>query len=134
MRRGFAITGPIEEFQVQAPAFLAEDLKGQFETDLSLRQGAGHANRPRRRSRPILADDGCVVSLQNGLNELAIAAKVGERRTVGAFINFGADYLSPGVIHYGGRGAVVVGEIDGKITPRAEELHACCCSSTTGRC
>ncbi len=72
---------------------------------------------------PFLAADGCVVSLQNGLNELAIAAKVGERRTVGAFINFGADYLSPGVIHYAGRGAVVVGEIDGKVTPRAEALH-----------
>src|SRR5262249_5249713 len=29
----------------------------------------------------------------------------------------------PGVIHYGGRGAVVVGEIDGRITGRAEALH-----------
>src|SRR6202035_3118792 len=29
------------------------------------------------------------------------------------------DYLEPGVIHYGGRGAVVVGEIDGRLTPRA---------------
>jgi 2-dehydropantoate 2-reductase len=37
---------------------------------------------------------------------------------VGAFVNFGADYLEPGVIHYGGHGAVVVGEIDGRVTPR----------------
>jgi 2-dehydropantoate 2-reductase len=43
---------------------------------------------------------------------------------VGAFVNFGADYLEPGVIHYGGRGAVVVGEIDGRITPRVSEIRA----------
>ena len=40
MPRGLRSPGPIEEFQVQAPAFLAEDLKGSFETDLPLRQGA----------------------------------------------------------------------------------------------
>ena len=64
-----------------------------------------------------------MVSAQNGLNELAIARIVGQQRTVGAFVNFGADYLEPGVIHYGGRGAVVVGEIDGQITPRVTALR-----------
>ena len=38
-------------------------------------------------------------------------------RTIGCFVNFGADYLEPGVVHYGGHGAVVVGELDGKETP-----------------
>jgi 2-dehydropantoate 2-reductase len=66
-----------------------------------------------------------VVSAQNGLNELVIAEVVGPARTMGAFVNFGADYIEPGVIHYGGRGAVVVGEIDGRITPRVTALgHA----------
>jgi 2-dehydropantoate 2-reductase len=64
-----------------------------------------------------------VVSAQNGLNELAIAEVVGAARTVGAFVNFGADYLEPGVIHYGGHGAVVVGEIDGRITPRVTAIR-----------
>src|SRR5262249_13191137 len=72
---------------------------------------------------PFLTADGCVVSLQNGLNELVIAAKVGEHRTVGAFINFGADYLSPGVIHYAGRGAVVVRENDGRTPQPGHRLH-----------
>ena len=52
-----------------------------------------------------------------------IAEIVGKARTVGAFVNFGADYLSPGVVLYGGRAAVVVGEIDGRQTPRVEALH-----------
>src|SRR5437660_12932442 len=42
---------------------------------------------------------------------------------MGCFVNFGADYLEPGVIQYAGRGAVVVGEIDGRVTPRLVELH-----------
>jgi 2-dehydropantoate 2-reductase len=64
-----------------------------------------------------------VVSAQNGLNELTIAEVVGAARTMGAFVNFGADYLEHGVIHYAGRGAVVVGEIDGRITPRVAALR-----------
>ena len=37
---------------------------------------------------------------------------------MGCFVNFGADYLGPGRVLYGGRGAVVLGEIDGADTPR----------------
>ncbi|MCV4784814.1 ketopantoate reductase family protein, partial [Escherichia coli] len=69
-----------------------------------------------------LGAHGFVVSAQNGLNELEIAEAVGRERTVGCFVNFGADYLRPGLVHYGGRGAVVVGELDGEITPRLEAL------------
>jgi 2-dehydropantoate 2-reductase len=71
-----------------------------------------------------LTSDGCVVSAQNGLNEIAIAEIVGAERTVGAFVNFGADYLEPGLVHYGGRGAVVVGEVDGRLTSRIDEIRA----------
>jgi ketopantoate reductase len=67
---------------------------------------------------------GYVVSFQNGLNELVIADIVGRPRTVGAFINFGADYMSPGVVNFSGRGAFVLGELDGAITPRIEALQA----------
>ena len=65
---------------------------------------------------------GCVVSLQNGLNEPVIAEAVGAARTVGAFVNFGADYVAPGRIHYAGRGTFVVGELDGRHSPRVAAL------------
>jgi 2-dehydropantoate 2-reductase len=64
-----------------------------------------------------------VVSIQNGLCEMEIAEVVGAERTVGAFVNFGADYLEPGVVHRGNRGAVVVGELDGQRTPRVKAIH-----------
>src|SRR5262249_39924696 len=72
---------------------------------------------------PHLSDDGCVVSAQNGLNEVVIAECVGARRTIGAFVNFGADYISPGVVHYGGPRAVGVGGLRRQVTPRRQALH-----------
>ena len=47
------------------------------------------------------------MSVQNGLNELIIEQVVGRERTLGAFVNFSADYHAPGEILFGGRGAVV---------------------------
>ncbi len=45
-------------------------------------------------------------------------------RTVGSFVNFGADYLEPGQVLFGGRGAVVLGELDGSATERITTLHS----------
>lgn len=117
-REGLRITGPIDEFTVRAPAFTAETITGTWDT-IMLATKAHHTADATRALVPHLAPNGCVISVQNGLNELSISAIAGAERTVGAFVNFGADYLEPGVIHYGGHGAVVVGEIDGRITPRA---------------
>ena len=63
---------------------------------------------------PRLADDGFVVSLQNGLNEDADRRRIGRDRTVGAFVNLFADVIGPGEIRDGGQGALVVGELDGR--------------------
>ncbi|MEK1901959.1 MAG: ketopantoate reductase C-terminal domain-containing protein, partial [Rhizobium sp.] len=70
-----------------------------------------------------LASDGYVVSAQNGLNERVISRIVGENRVIGCFVNFGADYLRPGVVQYSGHGAVVIGELDGRFTDRAENIY-----------
>ncbi len=121
-RDGLRITGPIEEFTVQATAYLPQDLPGRYNT-IFLCVKALHTEYACEQMGASLADDGCVVSLQNGLNERVIAEAFGAHRTVGAFINFGADYHGPGEIHYGGHGAVVIGEINGEMTPRVETLH-----------
>jgi 2-dehydropantoate 2-reductase len=121
-RSGLRITGPVAEFSTPVPAYTPEGLTGQWDS-IVLATKAHHTEAATHALRPHLSDGGCVISAQNGLNELAIAAIVGAERTVGAFVNFGADYMEPGVVHYGGRGAVVVGEIDGRITPRVEEIR-----------
>ncbi len=119
---GLRIVGPIFEDTVRARAFLPGDLEGKYDR-IFLCVKAQHTEGATRELARNLGDDGYVVSAQNGLNEVAIAGIVGARRTIGCFVNFGADYLEPGVVTYSGRGAVVVGEIDGAETDRIKALH-----------
>src|SRR3981081_2718632 len=118
-RGGLRVTGPIDEFTVRVPAFTPQTLTGTWD-EIILATKAHHTASAVRALLPHLTAGGYVVSAQNGLNELAIADVVGVERTVGAFVNFGADYLEPGVIHYGGHGGVVVGEIRGRDNPRGD--------------
>ncbi len=120
---GLCITGPVEEFFVTAPAFTPDELAGTWQR-IFLAVKAQHTEAATRALTPHLAQDGFVLSLQNGLNELIIQRIVGRDRTIGAFVNFGADWLAPGEIVFGNRGAVVLGELDGAMTPRLAALHA----------
>jgi 2-dehydropantoate 2-reductase len=119
---GLRIEGPIAQFVARMPAFLPDALVGEFE-HVVLAVKAQDTAAATRDLAPHLSRDGYVVSAQNGLNELVIKSIVGDTRTMGCFVNFGADYLEPGLIQYAGRGAVVLGEIDGQLTPRLRELH-----------
>lgn len=119
---GLRIEGPVDTFTVRAPAFLPAELSGTWD-DVILATKAHHTGAAIRALALYVAPEGHVVSAQNGLNEIDIADVVGPARTVGAFVNFGADYLSPGVIHFGGRGAVVVGELDGTLSDRATAIR-----------
>src|SRR6266849_4725716 len=121
-QRGLTIRGFAETFTVKVEATTPDALPDQLETVL-LAGKAAATEEAVRSFKDRLAPDGCVVSLQNGLNELQIARIVGEQRTIGAFVNFSADYLEPGLIHFGGRGAFYIGELDGSITPRIQQLR-----------
>jgi 2-dehydropantoate 2-reductase len=120
--RGLTIRGFAESFTVPVQATTPEALPDQLDTVL-LSVKAPATEDALRTFADRLAQDGCVVSLQNGLNELTIARYVGEQRTIGAFVNFSADYLEPGLIHFAGRGTFVIGELDGAITPRLQSLQ-----------
>lgn len=120
---GLRITGPVEEFNITAPAFTPAELSGTWH-QIFLAVKAQHTAAATRALMPHLDGGGYVLSLQNGLNENIIAGIVGRQRTIGAFINYGADWMAPGEIMFGNRGAVVLGELDGAITPRLQALHA----------
>ena len=122
-RSGLRIEGPIETFTAPARAFTPSEVVGVYEK-VFLCVKAHHTAVACHALAPHLAAQGYVVSFQNGLNELVISDVVGKARTIGAFINFGADYTSPGVVNYSGRGAFVLGELDGGRTPRIDALHA----------
>ena len=119
---GLKIIGPIDEFTVPAIAKTPEQLEGMFDVVL-LCTKAQHTRIATEAIQPHLSENGYIVSVQNGLNELVIQEIVGKNRTLGSFVNFGADYHEPGVIFFGGRGAVVLGELDGSTTQRLQFLH-----------
>ena len=120
--RGLTIKGFAETFTVGVEATTPDQLPDRLETVL-LACKAPATDEAVRSFADRLAPDGCVVSLQNGLNELVIGGIVGEPRTVGAFVNFSADYLEPGLIHFAGRGTFVIGELNGALTPRLASLQ-----------
>lgn len=79
--------------------------------------------------KPYLAPDGFVVSLQNCINEERIAAIVGWGKTLGCIASLvAAELHAPGhvkrTVPMGGDKHTVfrVGEVHGRITPRAEEV------------
>lgn len=121
-QRGLTIRGFAETFTLPVNATTPDALPERLETVL-LACKAPATEDAVRSFADRLSSDGCVVSLQNGLNELVISRLVGEQRTVGAFVNFSADYLEPGLIHFAGPGTFVIGELDGSLTPRLQQLQ-----------
>ena len=120
--KGLTIEGPVEKFTEIIPAVTPEELSGEYST-IVLAVKAVHTQEALLALRPHLAKDGFVLSAQNGLNEITIAEHIGYGRTMGAFVNFGADWLGPGRILFGNRGAVVVGEISPPILSRTHDMH-----------
>jgi 2-dehydropantoate 2-reductase len=92
---------------------------------------------------PYLAPTGCVVSLQNGINEHAIAGLAGWSRTLGVSVSaLAAELVAPGQIVRNSplgdarKPGMRVGEVHGQVTPRAERIgellaHGDSCKVTT---
>lgn len=87
------------------------------------------------RMRAHLHEDTWVVTPQNGLNELQIAPLVGARRTLGCVTTMAAELTAPGEVTRTVRTGLevtkgdrpvcfIVGELDGRVTPRLERLAA----------
>lgn len=77
---------------------------------------------------PHLADDSIVCTLQNGVPEEDVSSLVGRERTIGGVVGFGAAWLGPGIselateVHTMRNYAFDIGELDGAITPRLQEV------------
>jgi 2-dehydropantoate 2-reductase len=119
-RDGLHVRGAAE-LRVRVPALAPEELAGRLGTVL-LCVKARHTLAALEAVTPWLDEEGCVVSLQNGLEEHRIAKVVGAERTVGAFLTFGGYYAGPGEIVYGGPGSLRIGELDGVTRARTRAL------------
>ena len=120
-RDGLRLVGPGVDITARARAVTPEHM--DFPLDgVFLSVKSQHTADAMATIAPRLAQDGFVLSLQNGLNEYEIARYVGEERVVGALVNWAADYISPGVIQYGGTSNFVIGELSGQTSSRVTDL------------
>ncbi|WP_166827976.1 ketopantoate reductase family protein [Brevibacterium limosum] len=120
---GLKIEGPEESLSVDLPAFDPVDAPEELGPVL-LAVKSQATSSAMEWIAPRLREDGYVASLQNGLNEAAIAEHIGIERTVIAFVDLFADVLQPGVIKDGGIGTIAFGEFSAECADRE-------CSSRT---
>ncbi|MBM3548774.1 MAG: ketopantoate reductase family protein [Alphaproteobacteria bacterium] len=120
--KGMTIEGPVDSFTQKLDARMPEEVTGTYRR-IILAVKAQHTEAAVDALAKHVAPDGFVLSAQNGLNEVAIAKKLGAERTMGCFVNYSGDLMGPGRIMLGSRGSVVVGEIDGSIRERTRAMH-----------
>ena len=119
---GLHITGPVEDFTVHAPAVTPGELPEQLEDVVLVSVKTHHTAAAAELLRGRLAPGTTVVTLQNGLTFDVLSAAVGAENLLVCFVNFGADYLSPGVIMQGNVGTFRIGELDGSSTERLHRI------------
>jgi 2-dehydropantoate 2-reductase len=74
-----------------------------------------------------LADDGTVLSAQNGMNEPTLVDVVGAERTVGCVVPMSAEMREPGSVRRTSTvdwGSLILGEMRGGVGPRLERVAA----------
>jgi 2-dehydropantoate 2-reductase len=73
----------------------------------------------------MLAEDGCVLTLQNGLGNVEVLTEVlGESLVVGGLTFHSADLQAPGQVRHTNKGPTYLGELDRAQTERLERIRA----------
>ena len=92
---GARITGTVQ-MTVLVKALTPDQLSGRYDVILLMTKQLQNAEVVTM-LKDFLADDGVIVTLQNGLPEPGIAEIVGENRTMGCAVEWGATLSEPGV-------------------------------------
>ena len=91
---GARITGTVE-MSVPVTAYTPDEMSGKYDIILLMTKQLYNAEVVTT-LKDFLADDGVIVTLQNGLPEPGIAEIVGTSRTVGCVVEWGATLSAPG--------------------------------------
>lgn len=121
--KGLTIEGDYSAFTVPARAIAPEELEGSLRRTL-ISVKTGHSRDALKLVGPLVADDGFVVAMQNGLGALDIAERFDRSRMVAAAFTFGGFYKQPGVIVFSSPASFRIGNLDGARDARLEELQA----------
>lgn len=120
--QGVRIEGVRGEHRVKVPVALDAESMGPVGLVIVCVK-AFHTEEALRQHRALVGDGTTVWSAQNGLgNYQAMAEVVAKDRIVGGSTTLGANELGPGHIHHAGEGDTFIGELDGSITARVEQI------------
>lgn len=106
-----------------AVARSVDDLQGPFSL-IFLAVQPPQAAAAIREVAHLLAEDGEVVLLQNGLPEDIIGEIVGHDRVIGAVVTWGASQEAPGVYAQTSPGGFILGRANGQIDAKVEQVAA----------
>lgn len=124
-RNGISISTSDDAYRVEARAYtdLREIPVGQSFDCAYLAMMAGSVVDAAQEALPFLNEDGYLVSFQNGFVEEAIGQAVGIERVISATVAFGTTMEAPGIYRRTTPGRLIIGEMDGRLSPRLGELR-----------
>lgn len=93
--KGATVTGTLE-FNQKVNAFTTDELSGKYDIIFLMTKQQDNRAVAARLSE-FLADDGVIVTLQNGIPELLLGEVVGNERVLGCTVAWGATMQGPGV-------------------------------------
>ena len=119
--KGLAIVGPVDEFKVKIPIFTPETLEGRWNV-IMVAVKSQHTEAVCTAMAPHLAEDGVILTLQNGFNDEIIAQRFGRERTYLSIGGVAGDIEAPGIIRLGMALAMPAGHMDGGDGPVLQKL------------
>ena len=120
---GLTVSGPCGVFQTFPAAVFLDDLTAEQVFDyVFLGLKANDFVSVVTRFAPHLKKDGCIVTLQNGINEEFLIPIVGKNRVVAGISFAGGQQID--ATHFADHdGSYTIGELDGSLTPRLREIQ-----------
>lgn len=119
--KGLQLDVPDGPFNVKIKIVFPEEIEGNYDFGM-IAVRSNYTPDALNAVLPHLADNGLLVSMQNGINPPLLQEKVGGDRTVGMAIRMGCRKVAPGHLQTAIRGHLYVGHLHGRTTPALEEL------------
>ena len=120
--KGLQVDVPDGPFNVKIKILFPDEIQGKFDIGcVAVR--SNYTPDALNTVLPHLADNGLLVSMQNGINPPLLQEKVGPDRTIGMAIRMGSRKVAPGHLYTATRGHLYIGHLHGKTTPQLENLQ-----------
>ena len=121
--KGLQVEVPDGSFNVKVKILFPDEIEGKYDIGL-IAVRSNYTPDALHTVLPHLADNGLLVSMQNGINPPLLQEKVGADRTIGMAIRMGCRKVAPGHVQTAIRGHLYIGHVHGKTTPQLGELAA----------